>query len=160
MNHIILTATYLSSGWNFLFQLSNFWRAESDLQEFNGGEELGINRYEREGSEGTVECAVCLCKIEEEPDLPHNGGEELSISCYEREGSEGSVECVVCLCKIEEGDEIRELRCAHLFHRVFLDRWVGFRHQTCSPCRDFLAPRRVSELVEEVLLLVLFFQFK
>ncbi|KAL6226058.1 hypothetical protein ACLB2K_000023 [Fragaria x ananassa] len=34
-------------------------------------------------------------------------------------------ECAVCLTKIEEGEEIRELRCAHLFHKACLDRWTG-----------------------------------
>uniref|UniRef100_A0A5B7A6X6 Putative E3 ubiquitin-protein ligase RNF38-like n=1 Tax=Davidia involucrata TaxID=16924 RepID=A0A5B7A6X6_DAVIN len=116
MNHVILSTTHLSSGWNFLFQPSNFWRSAEQTDVVNGEEELSISRYESEGSEGTTE------------------------------------ECAVCLYKIEEGDEIRELRCGHLFHRVCLDRWVGFRHQTCPLCRDFLTSRGlISELGEEVL---------
>ncbi|ONI31272.1 hypothetical protein PRUPE_1G303200 [Prunus persica] len=43
---------------------------------------------------------------------------------------------------IEEGDEVRELRCVHLFHRQCLDRWTGFQHATCPLCHSFLAPHR------------------
>ncbi|KAG2702609.1 hypothetical protein I3843_06G091900 [Carya illinoinensis] len=57
-----------------------------------------------------------------------------------REGSEEEVECAVCLCKIEEGEEMRELRCDHLFHRECLDRWVGYNHKTCPLCRGSLFP--------------------
>lgn len=48
-------------------------------------------------------------------------------------------ECAVCLCKIEEGEETRELRCDHRFHRNCLDRWVGYKRVTCPLCRDSLA---------------------
>ncbi|KAG2702608.1 hypothetical protein I3843_06G091800 [Carya illinoinensis] len=69
-------------------------------------------------------------------------GEEVSkVEQYymkRREGSEEDVECSVCLCKIEEGEEMRELRCDHLFHRECLDRWVGYNHKTCPLCRGSL----------------------
>ncbi|XP_078437890.1 RING-H2 finger protein ATL18-like [Wolffia australiana] len=45
-------------------------------------------------------------------------------------------QCVICLCDVEEGDEIRELRCDHVFHRGCLDRWVGFGRVTCPLCRE------------------------
>jgi E3 ubiquitin-protein ligase RHA2 len=43
----------------------------------------------------------------------------------------------VCLSGIEEGDEVRELRCRHLFHRGCLDRWwLSARPPaTCPLCR-------------------------
>uniref|UniRef100_A0A0E0LPY4 RING-type domain-containing protein n=1 Tax=Oryza punctata TaxID=4537 RepID=A0A0E0LPY4_ORYPU len=48
----------------------------------------------------------------------------------------GGEECVVCLSGIEEGDEVRELRCRHLFHRGCLDRWLSERPPaTCPLCR-------------------------
>ncbi|GMP83080.1 hypothetical protein CsSME_00037133 [Camellia sinensis var. sinensis] len=79
----------------------------------------------------------------------------LRIRRYEHEpvSEGGAPECVVCLSKIEEGDEIKELRYDHLFHRVCLDRWiVGYKHETCPLCRGSLAPhKRVTELREEVL---------
>ncbi|KAF8399207.1 hypothetical protein HHK36_015072 [Tetracentron sinense] len=61
------------------------------------------------------------------------------------------VECSVCLCKIEEGEEIKELRCDHLFHSVCLDRWLGYRNATCPLCRGSVAPPRtmVAKLGEE-----------
>ena len=46
----------------------------------------------------------------------------------------------VCLCKIGEGEEIRQLRCDHLFHRVCLDRWLGYKRLTCPLCRGSLFP--------------------
>ncbi|XP_028787940.1 RING-H2 finger protein ATL14-like [Neltuma alba] len=54
-----------------------------------------------------------------------------------REGEE-EVDCAVCLSKIGEGDEVRVLRCEHVFHRNCLNQWVGFRNFTCPLCRDFL----------------------
>ncbi|KAK9276337.1 hypothetical protein L1049_005869 [Liquidambar formosana] len=93
--------------------------------------------------------------------VPENG-EQISRIRYERmaQGWEGGVECAVCLCKIEEGEEIGELRCDHLFHRVCLDRWLGYRQATCPLCRDYLSPRRlVSELGEEEVLVFKFSSF-
>lgn len=77
------------------------------------------------------------------------------IRAYEAEqGSNNEVvECAVCLCKIEEGEEIRELRCHHMFHRDCLDRWVGHRNiGTCPLCRSCIAPSRmVNQVGEEVI---------
>ncbi|KAI9071110.1 hypothetical protein K1719_046927 [Acacia pycnantha] len=57
---------------------------------------------------------------------------------HPREGEE-EVDCAVCLNKIgDEGDEVRVLRCEHVFHRECLNQWVGLRNFTCPPCRDFL----------------------
>ncbi|KAJ9708049.1 hypothetical protein PVL29_000219 [Vitis rotundifolia] len=69
------------------------------------------------------------------------GDEEPSISHYKPKigCEEGEEECVVCLCKIEGGEEIRELRCDHLFHRVCQDRWLQYKHTTCPLCCGPLA---------------------
>lgn len=48
------------------------------------------------------------------------------------------VECIVCLSQVEEGEEVKELTCNHIFHRVCLERWVGFGHVTCPLCRRLL----------------------
>lgn len=62
------------------------------------------------------------------------------------------VECSVCLCMVEEGEEIRELKCHHLFHKYCLDRWLAVdRHHTCPLCR--------GALKDEVHERVLFFAF-
>ncbi|KAL3631294.1 hypothetical protein CASFOL_024278 [Castilleja foliolosa] len=71
--------------------------------------------------------------------------DNLNITRYEKNiSSDESVECAVCLCRIDEGDEIRELRCDHLFHKVCLDRWLGCGHVTCPLCRNNLKPRRFA----------------
>ncbi|KAJ1412030.1 Zinc finger, RING-type [Sesbania bispinosa] len=86
-------------------------------------------------------------------DVPIIGDQEMSICHYE--GSEEDVDCAVCLCKIEEGEEIRVLRCEHMFHRNCLNRWEsGFKnYATCPLCREAVGPRKViSELGAQVLL--------
>ncbi|WJZ80255.1 hypothetical protein VitviT2T_000189, partial [Vitis vinifera] len=82
-----------------------------------------------------------------------NGDPGLSLGLYKpKPGSKEVVECAVCLCTIEEGEEIRELRCGHMFHRDCLDRWVGHRNGTCPLCRGCLAPpRMVNDVGEEVI---------
>ncbi|KAL1551206.1 RING-type E3 ubiquitin transferase [Salvia divinorum] len=61
-------------------------------------------------------------------------------------------ECAVCLCGIEGGDEVRELRCNHAFHKVCLDRWLGYGHVTCPLCRDNVKPRKfAADLRRELL---------
>ncbi|GAV80229.1 zf-RING_2 domain-containing protein [Cephalotus follicularis] len=61
-------------------------------------------------------------------------------------------ECAVCLCEIEEGEEIRELICNHLFHRLCLDTWAKYKHAQCPLCRDYLVPfEAITELGMEVL---------
>ncbi|KAL8533468.1 hypothetical protein ACS0TY_009746 [Phlomoides rotata] len=66
--------------------------------------------------------------------------------------SDETEECAVCLCRIEEGDEIRELRCHHLFHRVCFDRWLGYGHGTCPLCRgNVMPPQFTAELIQELI---------
>lgn len=48
------------------------------------------------------------------------------------------VDCAVCLNNISEGEEIRVLRCEHVFHRDCLNQWVSHRNFTCPLCRDFM----------------------
>lgn len=48
--------------------------------------------------------------------------------------------CAVCLGEVEEGEEIRELRCSHVFHQLCLERWIRFKHTTCPLCHGSLAP--------------------
>ncbi|XWS27528.1 hypothetical protein CRYUN_Cryun26dG0122900 [Craigia yunnanensis] len=76
--------------------------------------------------------------------------ERRNYNCKQESGEE-VVECAICLCKIGEDEEIRELRCDHLFHKVCLDRWVGYWHSTCPICRSSLAPRRLVTGMEVIL---------
>lgn len=65
-----------------------------------------------------------------------------------------SDECAVCLCKIDDGDEITELRCDHVFHKVCLDRWLGYGHVTCPLCRNNVKPPQfTAELRQELILI-------
>ncbi|EXB44970.1 E3 ubiquitin-protein ligase Arkadia [Morus notabilis] len=41
--------------------------------------------------------------------------------------------CALCLGEVEEGEEIRELRCSHVFHQLCLERWIRFKHTIMSP---------------------------
>lgn len=86
------------------------------------------------------------------PDRPAFG----SLEKDEDEDEDNKSKCPVCLCSIGEGEEVKELRCEHVFHRECLDRWIGYDghiHATCPLCRDNLAapPRPLTELGEEVL---------
>lgn len=72
--------------------------------------------------------------------------------CTKTTKSGEKVECVVCLCTIEEGEEIKELKCQHLFHMDCLNRWLALdRHPRCPLCRGSL---RAAEQEQ-----VLFFPF-
>ncbi|KAL5826155.1 hypothetical protein ACOSQ4_017952 [Xanthoceras sorbifolium] len=73
--------------------------------------------------------------------------------------SSEAVECAVCLNTIEEGEEIRELRCAHLFHSECLDRWVRYKHVTCPLCRVPLASTRSAATMEFGTQVVVFLNF-
>ncbi|XP_057765663.1 RING-H2 finger protein ATL40-like [Salvia miltiorrhiza] len=63
-----------------------------------------------------------------------------------------SEECAVCLCGIDDGDQIRELSCHHAFHKVCLDRWLGYGHVTCPLCRNNVKPHHfTADLRRELL---------
>ncbi|TVU37149.1 hypothetical protein EJB05_10449, partial [Eragrostis curvula] len=81
---------------------------------------------------------------------------ELPVAPYRRScggGGEEEEECVVCLSGIEEGEEVRELKCRHLFHRSCLDRWLLARPAaaaTCPLCRcQLLQAAEEADLAEE-----------
>lgn len=81
---------------------------------------------------------------------------EIGATRHHEHSNEGSheeeVECSICLCKIEKGEEVKELSCDHLFHRVCLDRWVGDGNMTCPLCRNYLRlPPFAAELHQELI---------
>ncbi|KAK1419811.1 hypothetical protein QVD17_29169 [Tagetes erecta] len=59
--------------------------------------------------------------------------------------------CVICLSTIREDEDIREVRCGHLFHVACLDRWSRFGNTTCPLCRVCLVLPIVSKLGHEML---------
>ncbi|KAG8366457.1 hypothetical protein BUALT_Bualt17G0082000 [Buddleja alternifolia] len=81
--------------------------------------------------------------------------DDFNVACYKDIANlEESAECAVCLCKIDGDDEVRELRCDHLFHRVCLDRWLGYGHMTCPVCRNNLKlPPVAAELHQELIVI-------
>lgn len=87
-------------------------------------------------------------EMQEHPGLADNH-QQLRIVRYNKCKSIDKEEevCAVCLCKIEEDDEMRELRCNHLFHKVCLDRWLSLGHRistTCPICRTTLTPAKLA----------------
>ncbi|OIT36878.1 e3 ubiquitin-protein ligase [Nicotiana attenuata] len=87
---------------------------------------------------------------EDSATTPHDHNNELRVRRYDHDSGSNldSVECAICLCNIEDGEEVRELRCDHVFHRVCLDRWMNCgRNMTCPLCRNHLKPNALfSEL--------------
>ncbi|EOY00573.1 hypothetical protein QUC31_014214 [Theobroma cacao] len=87
------------------------------------------------------------------PNMPEIGAGRPSARDYEwkRAAPTDAGECPVCLFKVQEGEEIGQLRCSHVFHRLCLETWVGYWNATCPLCRGSVAPARLdSELGEEV----------
>ncbi|CAL9759872.1 unnamed protein product [Musa acuminata subsp. burmannicoides] len=58
--------------------------------------------------------------------LPFSGGT----------ASIGSSDCAICLCRMERGEETRELRCRHPFHKSCLDKWLEQPGRCCPVCRE------------------------
>ncbi|RZS06457.1 hypothetical protein BHM03_00037109 [Ensete ventricosum] len=48
----------------------------------------------------------------------------------------GSSDCAICLCRMERGEETRELRCRHPFHKSCLDKWLEQPGRCCPVCRE------------------------
>ncbi|CAI9768061.1 unnamed protein product [Fraxinus pennsylvanica] len=110
LNYIVLIASQLKWAMNYLLLQSFFQPCEIELPDYV--DDLTVRRYENNNNK--AEC------------------EDISV------------ECAVCLCRIDEGDEVRELRCNHLYHRVCIDRWLGYGHKTCPLCRNNLKPPQMA----------------
>lgn len=51
--------------------------------------------------------------------------------------------CVVCFSNFKVGEQVRRLPCAHLFHRMCIDRWL--RNSQCCPlCRHSISENKVN----------------
>ncbi|KAL8518345.1 hypothetical protein ACS0TY_009644 [Phlomoides rotata] len=86
----------------------------------------------------------------------HDNGLEVTHHHSKNPECDESEECAVCLCKIDEGDEMRELRCDHLFHKVCLDRWLGYGHGTCPLCRGNVKPPQFTVALHQEMTVVNF----
>ncbi|KAK8522732.1 hypothetical protein V6N12_056432 [Hibiscus sabdariffa] len=87
------------------------------------------------------------------PPVPAIDADQLGVVRYNgRIDEDEEVICAVCLCEIADDDEMRELRCDHLFHKVCLDRWLGYSYSsTCPVCRALLTPAKLVAAGAEVL---------
>lgn len=71
------------------------------------------------------------------PLCKHKGCDhQLSVYQYVSQSQE-EVDCAVCLCTMKEREEIRVLRCEHVFHKDCLDTWIRYKYNntTCPLCR-------------------------
>ncbi|XP_022775739.1 E3 ubiquitin-protein ligase RNF181-like [Durio zibethinus] len=126
--YVLLILNQLKLAWNLLLKYSMFPNVY-DKQEFPqqhlpgvADQQLGVVRY---------------------------NWKQQKQNCFDDDDEEEEVACAVCLCRIEEDDEMRELRCNHLFHKVCLDRWLGYSlSMTCPICRTFLSPAKLVAGVE------------
>ncbi|KAJ5924885.1 hypothetical protein N7466_009072 [Penicillium verhagenii] len=50
------------------------------------------------------------------------------------EAVDGQFVCAVCLEQVGRSEEIRELRCLHVFHRECLEKWFLGDHYNCPLC--------------------------
>ncbi|PKY08303.1 hypothetical protein P168DRAFT_314412 [Aspergillus campestris IBT 28561] len=50
------------------------------------------------------------------------------------EGADGHIVCVVCLESVLRSQEIRELKCLHVFHKECLEQWYLQDHFNCPLC--------------------------
>lgn len=57
-----------------------------------------------------------------------------SESIYE-DSSESREECTICLEYFKNGDDIRKLKCNHIFHENCIEEWF-LKEITCPVCRD------------------------
>lgn len=61
------------------------------------------------------------------------------------------VQCAVCLYEFRNHEEIRQLNCRHVFHRVCVDRWMDHDQITCPLCRTPFVPDELMETFHEKL---------
>ncbi|KAF7091164.1 hypothetical protein CFC21_093804 [Triticum aestivum] len=98
-------------------------------------------RIARAGSFSSAATAVGGGVFQQEELLPPEYLDLLAVAVYRRGGDKwAAVDCVFCLSRIDDGEEVRELRCRHIFHRECLDSWLLCPRATCPLCRDRLLP--------------------
>jgi E3 ubiquitin-protein ligase RHA2 len=81
-----------------------------------------------------------LADDDEPPLLPAEYCDRLAVAVYRRGGQGPDPDCAFCLSAVRDGEEVRELRCRHVFHRACLDAWLVRPRATCPLCRDRLLP--------------------
>ncbi|KAM3290148.1 E3 ubiquitin-protein ligase RHA2B-like [Capsicum chacoense] len=51
--------------------------------------------------------------------------------------------CAVCLSTFEDGEQVRKLKCKHIFHKDCLDTWLQQDSATCPLCRNKVLPEEI-----------------
>ena len=49
-------------------------------------------------------------------------------------GRQAQTDCAICLCPFDDEQDVRLLRCSHLFHAACIDEWLE-RANTCPCCK-------------------------
>ncbi|KIW67293.1 hypothetical protein PV04_06558 [Phialophora macrospora] len=56
-----------------------------------------------------------------------------------------TLSCAICLDSLEENDQIREIRCGHVYHAKCLSLWVERGHHDCPLCKyDMLGLKKTT----------------
>lgn len=78
-----------------------------------------------------------LCKIQ-------GSYHHQQVCRYMCRSQEEEVDCAVCLYTMKDKEEIRVLKCEHVFHKDCLDTWFSFKYNntTCPLCRVSVGPIR------------------
>lgn len=53
---------------------------------------------------------------------------------HSRQNSTNALHSVICLEQIEDDEDVRWLRCGHIFHSRCIDAWYLRKHFTCPVC--------------------------
>ncbi|KEH17501.1 putative transcription factor C2H2 family [Medicago truncatula] len=71
------------------------------------------------------------------PLCKHKSSDHHLSVCQYVSQSQKEVDCAVCLCTMKEKEEIRVLRCEHVFHKDCFDTWIRYKYNntTCPLCR-------------------------
>ncbi|CAI6090555.1 unnamed protein product [Clonostachys chloroleuca] len=60
------------------------------------------------------------------------------------QSSSGEV-CAICIDVIEDQDDVRRLKCKHVFHTSCIDSWFQKRHVDCPLCKSIFIPDRSGD---------------
>ncbi|TVU22567.1 hypothetical protein EJB05_32277, partial [Eragrostis curvula] len=100
-------------------------------------------RIARPSGSGSYHSSYSPFRDDDEPPLPPECCDRLAVAVYRHDGAavgDLDPECAFCLSAVRDGDEVRDLRCRHVFHRACIDAWLVRPRATCPLCRDRLLP--------------------
>ncbi|KAB5517393.1 hypothetical protein GE09DRAFT_571455 [Coniochaeta sp. 2T2.1] len=104
----------------------------------------GANITTKDGIELKTLDSVCPTHIHS-LDAPSKGLD----TCTSVEASFADDICAVCLDLLTEQDEVRRLRCSHVFHTRCIDPWFHRKHFDCPLCKCIYVVRPTAEVESE-----------